>query len=286
MISIFAKRAFLNTSPNTSFVSKEVSYHGRGHMQRVSSMIRADQIAEYLGAKLNPEGGFGNDVCIYVKPHVQPGNDFNFAGKRAYIDIIDGWGLIPLLEKHPEVGVIACSRQDEEKLKKVLKNKIVFIPQHHANYNNERRDKKMITRVGIIGTEDAFAHLPEGLEEELNRRHIDLVKYSKFFSRQDIIDFYKQIDVQIVCRPYRMRLSNPLKIVNASSFGIPTIAFEESVFHEVKDCYFPVDNINDFLGQLDLLISDPGLYNMISEDCIKKSEEYHISKVAELYKKL
>ncbi len=263
MINIFAKQAFLNTSSNTPFISKEASYKGNGHLQR-------------------------EDVNIYVKPHVRPGDDFEFTGSKNYIDIIDGWGLIPLLERHPEVGVIACSKQDEQKLKKALpNNKVVFIPQHSCNYNGERRSRKGISSVGIIGTEDAFAHIPEGLESELRKRHIGLVKFSKFFSRQDIIDFYKSIDVQLVWRPYRMRLSNPLKIVNAASFGIPSIVYDESVFEEVKGCYIGVRDLTNFLVALDTM-GETGnlLYDKMRHDCLKKAEDYHISKVAELYRQL
>src|SRR5436309_1721406 len=114
-ISIFAKPAFLNTASSVPFVSKEASYKGNGHLQRVSSMIRGEQIASYIGAKLNPTSKYENDICIYVKPHVPKGTtDFKFEGKRAYVDIIDGWGLLPVLEKYPKVGVIACSKQDEK----------------------------------------------------------------------------------------------------------------------------------------------------------------------------
>lgn len=286
MITIFAKRAFLNTSPGVEFVSKEKSYKGHGHLQRVSSMIRADQIATEIGAKLNPQRGYKDDVCVYIKPHVRPGEDFRFEGSKSYIDIVDGWGLLPLLEKHPEVGVIACSKQDQEKLSKVLPQEILFIPQHHCNFERVRRNRRKITTVGVIGTEDAFPLLPTHLEEELAKRGVKLLKYSKFFSRQDIINFYKQIDIQIVWRPYRMRLSNPLKIVNASSFGIPTIAYREDVFKEIEGCYIPVEDLEEFLLNLDRLIADPLMYKMFSRDCIKKSEEYHIEKVGRMYKKL
>lgn len=284
-ISIFAKKAFLNTASNVPFKSKEESYKGHGHLQRVSSMIRGDQIAEYLGAKLNPTNNYQNDVCIYVKPHVKTVEEFQFKGKRSWLDIVDGWGLIPLLEKHPKVGVIACSKQDAEKLK-FLPNEIRFIPQHHCNYKREKRTREGIKTVGVIGTEDAFAYLPYGLEEELEKRGIKLLKYSKFFSRQDIIDFYKQIDIQIVWRPYRMKLSNPLKIVNASSFGIPTIAYDESVFEEMRNCYIGVKTLEEFLEQIDLLEEYPKEYEVFSQDCLKRADNYHIDNVAALYRTL
>lgn len=285
MINIFAKPAFLNTASNVPFISKEVSYKGNGHLQRVSSMIRSDQIVEYLKdeAKLNPTSWNKDDISIYVKPHIRPGNDFEFVTKNSWIDIIDGWGLIPLLERHPEVGVIACSTQDGEKLAKVLKNRIMVIPQHHCNYDRLKRNSKKIETVGIIGTESAFAFIPEGLEEELTKRNIKLLKYSKFFSRQDIINFYMQIDVQLVWRPYRMKLSNPLKIVNAASFGIPTIAYDEEVFKEVENCYVGVKTVNEILFGLD---TQKDVLQYMSEICFKKAEDYHISEIAKLYKLL
>jgi hypothetical protein len=223
---------------------------------------------------------------IFVKPHVKPGSDFIFPRDvRNYIDIVDGWGLVSLLEQHPEVGVIACSKQDYNKLA-FLPNKRFFIPQHHCNYKREKRIREEIKTVGVIGTEDAFDHLPKGLEESLDDRNIKLLKYSKFFSRQDIIDFYKQIDIQIVWRPYRMKLSNPLKIVNASSFGIPTVAYEESVFEEMEGCYIPVKRLDDLLSTIDALKVTTDLYSTMSDICLEKAENYHISKVAALYKTL
>lgn len=285
-ISIFAKRAFLNTSPNTEFESKEKSYHGRGHLQRVSSMIRGDQIAERLGARLNPQARYKNDVCVYVKPHLKKGMDFNFEGKRSYLDIIDGHKLGELLLKHPEVGVIVCSQADYETMKKSLPNKVVLIPQHHCNFEGFKRNRKGIKRMGVIGEENAFEHLPKNLEVDLQKRGIELVKLSKFFSRRDIIDFYMNIDLQIVWRPYKKRLSNPLKIVNAASFGVPTIALDEPAFREVDGCFLPVGNFKEFLVALDSLMVSSTLYDELSRNCLIKAKEYHIDNIINLYKKL
>lgn len=286
MISIFAKRAFLNINAGQEFEYKGQAPK-RGHLLRVSSMIRADQIADQIGAKLNPTDGYQDDVCIYVKPHIPKGvMEFKFEGKKSYVDVIDGWGLLPLLTKYPEVTAIACSQQDYEILSKNIPNQVVLIPQHHCNFDREKRTRVGVKTVGVIGTEGAFPLLPKQLEEELEKRGIKLLTYSKFFTRQDIIDFYKQIDIQIVWRPYRMRLSNPLKIVNASSFGIPTIAFEESVFKEVEGCYIPVRDLEGFLNWLDKLRTDHILYSIYSDTCLQKAESYHIENVGKLYKEL
>ena len=284
MISIFCKRAFLNVSPGEIFALRTKPVR-RGHLMRVSSIIRGDQIAEYLNAKLNPTEGYENDVCVYVKPHVPPGFDFNFEG-HPYMDIVDGWGLIPLMEKHPEVPVIACSEQDVIKLSQRLKNKMILIPQHHCNYNREKRERTGIKTIGIIGTYKAFNFLPPNIDEELKKRGIELIRYSNFFSRQDIIDFYKGIDLQLIWRPYRMRLSNSLKLVNAASFGIPSIVFEETVFEEIRGCYLQGRTLETLMKQLDHLIADPHLYDVVSQKSIELSEKYHISNIAKLYQQL
>ncbi|MFK5282474.1 hypothetical protein ACI3PL_23225, partial [Lacticaseibacillus paracasei] len=52
--------------------------------------------------------------------------------------------------------------------------------------------------------------------------------YSK---RRYVVDFYKEIDIQISFRPHHPRgiilHMNPLKLSNAGSFGIPTVGFPE-----------------------------------------------------------
>ena len=286
MISIFAKRAFLNTNPHSPFESKEKSYKGNGHLQRVSSIIRGDQIATQIGAKFNPESGYENDVCVYVKPYVSKTSDFVFEGKKAYLDIIDGHELGHLALKHPEVGVIVCSQADYDIMKKSIPNELVLIPQHHCNFELLKRNRTKLKRIGIIGEVPAFGFLPEGLEEELEKRGMELVKYSKFFSREDIVDFYMSIDLQIVWRPYKKILSNPLKIVNASSFGVPTIALDEPAFHELEGCYEPVSTLKDFLMSLDVFNLNPEIYLEMATRCLEKSKEYDIEAIGNLYRSL
>ena len=285
MISIFAKLPFLNVNPSQPFI-----FDGRpikrGHLMRVSSLIRGIQMSEKLGAKLNPESGYENDVCIYVKPHVKHGGDFKFEGK-AYLDIIDGWDLVPLLEKHPEVGVITISQKDYEVLSSILKNKVVFIPQHHLNFERQVRNSKALTKVGVVGTLDSFEHLPKDkLIKGLKERGMELVELSSFEDRLKIAEFYKDLFVQIVWRPYKRKMGNPLKLVNAASFGVPTIALEEEYFKEMDGHYFPVRNIEEFFGQLDALKSIPDLYKNYSKSLLRKAEKYHIDNIAKMYKEL
>ena len=46
-ISIFAKEAFLNINPSQPFRIRTKPIRG-GHLQRVSSMIRGDQITDFI----------------------------------------------------------------------------------------------------------------------------------------------------------------------------------------------------------------------------------------------
>jgi len=284
-ISIFAKRAFTNVNPGQEFEYKGAPPK-RGYLMRVSSMIRGDQIADYIGAKLNPTSGYENDVCIYVKPHIKKGDmDFKFEGKP-YLDIVDGHNLGQLMLKYPQVKVIVCSLADEKTMRSVIPNEITYIPQHHCNYGRVTRNRSGISTVGMIGTRDAFGFLPPELKPELAKRGIELLEYSQFFTRQDIIDFYTKIDVQVVWRPYKKLLSNPLKLVNASSFGIPTIALDEPAFKEMGDCYLPVHNLKGFLDALDTLRMSPEAYADYAGRCLVKSEDYHIDRVGKMYLEL
>lgn len=284
MINFFYREAFLNVNPGEPLRLR--TKPPRGHVMRVSSMIRGDQIANYLGANINPKVVHAYDTNIYVKPMVRKGDDFSFVN-NSYLDIIDGANLAQVAHRHPEVGVIVCSQADYKIMSKELpNNKIVLIPQQHANFDRQKRTRTGIKTVGVIGTKGAFPYLPQGLKEALTERRIELLEFSTFFSRQDIIDFYMKIDVQIVWRPYRKILSNPLKLVNAASFGIPTIALDEKAFWELKGAYIPVGTLEAFLGALDGLRNDPSLYAHYSVKCMDQSERYHISEIAKLYEQL
>lgn len=284
-ISIFAKKAFLNIRPSQPF-----EYNGskpkRGYLMRVSSMIRGDQVAEAIGAKLNPKTGYKKDVCIYVKPEVDEKGDFKHEGRKSFLDVVDGWAYVNFLKRNPEVGVIACSERGYLDLTKAIPNQVVLIPQHHCNFERKKRARTEIKVIGVIGNRKAFPFLPPDLKHKLEERGIELLTFSEFFTRQDIIDFYQKIDIQIVWRPWRKILANPIKIVNAASFGIPTIALDEIYLKEMGNCYIGVNNLDELLHEIDQLVQNKHYYEAYADLCLKKAEDYHIDRVAKLYKDL
>lgn len=285
-LSIFAKPAFLSTNPNEKFVFTGEKPE-KGYLKRVSSIIRGDQMAKILKCHLNPTEDYEKDICIYVKPEPGPDGTFAFFGKSTYIDIVDGWNYVSVLKDNPKLKAIVCSERDYISLASTgLTNKIAVIPQHHCNFERQKRSRDEIKRIGIIGNYKAFSFLPPDLRPKLLERGLELIEFSQFFDRLDIVDFYKSIDVQIVWRPYRKKLANPLKIVNAASFGIPTIALDEIYFKDMGNCYIGVRNLEHFLVELDRLITTPQIYQAHAKLCLQKSEAYHIQNIAKLYKDL
>lgn len=270
MISIFSSRL-------------KHSYAPDHHLAPFSAVIRGDQIAERIGAKLNPTTGYEDDICIFVKSFPLEVSKFH---KGLYVDIVDGIGLCEKLRDYREVSVITCSHVDYGFLKRILPNNIVLIPQQNCNFERYRRVRKYISCVGIIGTYGAWKYIPVDLEAKLLERDINLWQYSDFTCRQDVLNFYLNIDVQVVWRPYSKKLSNPLKIINAASFGIPTIALQERCFDEFAGCYIPVSTFDELLTKLDMLRESSQMYDDFKYKCIEKAEEYHIDTIAEMYKAL
>ena len=270
MISIFVSRMWRSRSPD-------------GHLTPFSAVIRGSQIAERIGARFNPAALYEQDTCIYVKQY--PENIGRFA-RLPYLDIVDGWRLYPLLKAHPEIPVIVCSQMDFGTVRGEFPNHLTLIPQQHCNFERAQRTRQGVQVVGILGTWYAWQFIPSGLEAALAERGLQLWKYSDFTCRQDVVNFYQNIDVQVVWRPYSKKLSNPLKLVNAASFGVPTVAYQEPAFNEMGDCYLPVETVDELLARIDRLFSSPSMYADYSWRGLEKAEAYHLDKVAAMYKKL
>ena len=186
MISIFAKPPFFMR-----------------HLQRVSSTIRGEQIAAYMGnARLNPPSGYEDDICIYVKPHIKPHEDYKFE-KRSYLDIQDGFTLRHVLRKYPEVACIVFSDLDAETMPKYIENKIVLIPHHHMNFERHKRERDTIVTVGITGSAGAFQFIPQVIRDGLADRKVKLVEWSQFYPRRYVAKFHQGIDIHLQWRPWK-----------------------------------------------------------------------------------
>jgi len=253
-------------------------------MMDASAVCRGLQMAEYLGAKFNPEEGYENDICIYVKK--RPPDQFP---KHSYYDLVDHPRAGTWLLSHPEMSVIATSVIQKEYLSRVLGRKdIILIPHHHCNYERITRENRPMKNVGVIGNMKSV-QLDEGeLGDIFVRLGLNYIHSYKYTCREDIIDFYKKLDIQIVWRPNnKHNYHNPLKLANAGSFGIPTVAYPEPNFVTEWDYDFiPANSVDVLVKKVKFLSENKQLYNEISFKAKVKAEKYHIDNVSKLYLEL
>lgn len=244
MISIFAKHTYF-LGP----MDKKETWR----LQRVSSRIRGEEIAKYLGAKLNQER---SDVNIYIKAC-----NYHLIKDGDYVDVLDDLWMVDWLKNRPKVKVIAMSLSHLDYLKSILKNKIVYIPHHHVNFDRVKRTRKKVTTCGYIGS-----------PQKIEIKGFKFIYLDAYKTRKDIINFYKKIDIQVIGNVKDVPYYHPTKIINAMSFGIPTVAPKRIGYREVDGFYF--QNIEELKDGWD------------AEKLVKEAEKYHISAVAELYRKL
>jgi len=270
-----------------SIFAKPASYYQRGklsypHLFRGSSIIRGEQISNYLGCKLNPVDGYNDDICIYVKP-----TDMNEIKDGSWVDIMDGERLINLLVPRPEINVITFSDYTHKLYQEKMKNKMVLIPQHHCNFNRELRSRRTNKTVGFIGGEIGFFFPKDKMQELVEEAGFRFLFVSGYRTREDVLDFYRQVDIQITWSHPRFRYQAraPLKLTNASSFGIPTVGYPQECYGEAEGNYIKVDTIPALIKELRRL-HDPFYYDSWVRKIVPWSEKYHISKIAELYRQL
>ena len=82
-----------------------------------------------------------------------------------------------------------------------------------------------------------------------------------------------------------MFLKTPLKIINAASFSIPSVAAIHDGYKEVDGYYIGVRTIEQLIGEVERL-KEPKNYKKASGGLTEMAEKYHISKIAKLYKQL
>lgn len=288
------RKKFKDKIPNNiSFIARSGWFrpgkNGKVYPARLTSRVRGKEIASFLGAEYeeyNKNGKYKNDIRIFLKPR---SSDLMRDGD--YVDVLDEINIIPKLKTRPKIKVIAMSKVHYDYLKRELKNKIYYIPHHHINFEYKRRVKNKKIVGGIIGKPSPTAYsLFNEIKSRLAKVGIDFIECFHYQTRQDILDFHAQIDFQVIWFPnpaleYDRFYRHPTKIANAASFGIPTIAQNILGHKEFEGDYIVAGSYEDIAREAEKL-KDERYYDSLSERLIERAEEYHISKIAELYKKL
>jgi len=233
-----------------------------------SGEIRGRQIAEKLGARLNPKDGYADDLCIWVKK--EPPEDYP---KHSYLDIVDGVERLPWLKQHQDIGVIASSLSGKRYLQEVLRRSdIQYLPQHHCNFSRIRNEVMKPLRFGLVG---GNASLPPA-------EWMIPIKWANPSTLDEVVHCYQRMDVQIVWRGMKRQLKNSLKLVNAASFGIPTIALPEPGYEDMDGFYRKAYTQTELVGEM-LKLQEEGFDQ---EVLLTRAEDFHIDRIAKRYEQL
>ena len=232
--------------------------------------VRGTEMAEYLGESVN---GDRKGVVIHVKPP-----DLDNVKDGEWVDMSDGGFLYESLKARPNINVIMLTQHVKETV--ILPNKTVMIPQQHLNWDREKREDREIKVCGYIGPPSEHARrYYKSLFSQIKGWEVVLCFDAN--SKEDAINFYKKIDLLVVGSMHRFEpFKSPTKLINAASFGIPSIAYQVLGYKEFEGFYVPMNN----LGEQADKFKDPTYYKEWSDKVMAKAEEYHISKIAELYK--
>jgi hypothetical protein len=272
MISFFAKPAFLRVDKTTG-----------PHIVRVSSRVRGQEIAEYLGAKFSPQEREPGDLCIFVKPRSLEG-----LKNGDYVDILDGIEIIPKLKERPNIKVISMSQIEYEYLIKELKNEIHLIHHHHINFEEFRRTRNENLVGGLIGHSEVAYNYYAEFKERLSKVGIDFIADFNSQTREDMIKFFKKIDFMLVWNIPGYKdcfYSHPTKLINAAAFGIPTLTQPMAGYKEFDGFYIPITDSDSVVKEAEKL-KDINYYNQWSDKIFEEAKKYHISEIAKLYRAL
>jgi hypothetical protein len=247
------------------------------HKNFLGSIIRGKQIADYVGGTYRGERG---DVNIFIKPetldNVQDGD---------WVDVSDGEWLFNALKKRPGIKVIAHSLRTYEILKQ-LPNEVVWISQQHLNWERAERNRKEITTCGYIGHPNELAFQ---ICDEVGRKVKDAgwewITCFDYKTREDAVAFYKKIDLLVIGEWNDPPYKTPTKLINAASFGVPSVAYPTEGYKEFEGYYAYAKNLDEVVREINKF-KDEKYYRDYSDRIKEKAEEYHISNVAEKYKKL
>ena len=276
-----------------------------------SAMIRGEQIAArlldavvYQHTNVASENVRRDDVCIFVKSF--PGCGWPEMIKqvkvgKCYLDIVDssialenacGKGETDVA-RHMDLGIIAIGKLSYEYISNYLnRDDIILIPEHHCNFEDVVRDaSRDVLKVGFCGYQENFHLDPVVVGRALADIGVKFIYHINPEDRNVCCRFYGSIDISLSFRdqisPDMANLKNPLKLANAGSFGIPTVAYPEPNYvAEWDGCFAKVENLEQIVRTVRILKDSKAAYENLSGLAYEKSKEYHIKKILPLYEEL
>ncbi len=255
-----------------------------------SSQIRGYQIASRLGCVCNPKNLVDvTNTFVFVKS--LPTQRF----KNMYVDIVDAYALLDKLDRFPDAKIIAISAMAKDYIANRCNNEVFVILEHHCNFESDVRTRTKVTTVGFIGYHDNFIVDPDLMREKLAKVGLKFIWRfeNDFKTREDICEFYKSIDIQLTLRPKFPKhacppeLKNSLKLSNAGSFFVPTVACNEpSYIADYEDCFLIANSIDEAVILCQQLKDNKSLYDCVTDSCHIRAVNFHIDRIIPKYKEL
>ena len=250
-----------------------------------SVQIRAKQIGDFIGARIQSEEVSETDTCIYVVTVPR-----EKVSKNVYLDILDREDMLRRAKRYPWYKVIAMSNLAKEHISDRLgRNDIIVIPNHHCNFERFVKPMKEIETVGCVGNKHSLQCDVNIIKNLLSKIEVKFIFFREYRNRMDVVGFYKNIDLQVVFRPSEdsAKFKSPLKLQNAGSFGIPTIAYPEYVYQNEWDgCFEPANTVEELVEKVKWFKENNDVYGQMRDKGIRRAEETHIENVAKLYRSL
>jgi hypothetical protein len=244
---------------------------------------------QQLGGRFNPQDGFEDDICMYILGAIPYGGE----PAASYFDVVDcGFARLSRVRGMTKGPVISVSEiQYKYFLDYFPKRKVHLIPHHHCNYHRETIPDRPVRRVGTIGGDSAIQWPHFAMDRMLKEIGVEWSYVNIYSRREQVVEYYKQLDVQIAWRPTHARglviHMNTIKLANAGSFGIPTVAFPEPAWTtEWGKDFVWVDTMYGLMKEVKRLKDDRAWYQEMSNRAKIRAEGYHIDRIAGLYRAL
>jgi len=259
-----------------------------------SEFTRGYQIANALGCKLNASVKDYDETVIAVKTLFNPAVQKDLRNfTNLYMDLVDDVNFIALARQYPTAKLIVLTEAMKDFVSQYLENELVLIPEHTCNFERFVRDaEREVKTVGYVGSPQCFnlgfADVKKALAVAgLNFKY--LLCEDKTVTRMDVVNFYKTIDIQLAfrlpdkdVRPQIYR--NPLKLFNAGSFRIPSVAFPEFAYTTCAGTMFlEAVDINNVVDKCYQLKEDKGLYAFYADRVYEWAKQFDIANIAKLY---
>ncbi len=251
-----------------------------------SGLIRGEQIMNRALTRMPEMLSEDDDTVLFVKTF-----DYleSLRYKRRFIDVID---CSFFFYENLNVEYIVVTEEAAKYARRRTARPVHIIPHHHCNFENLERDSsREVKTVGWYASDDRFQLDSKLMTSKLEAAGFEVIaECANSVERAEALKFYSSIDIHIVFCPrsnkifFPMELKGPLKVINAGSFGIPTVGYQEFAYKRFSMMH--ALDMNSIVDACLALREREVLYKYYAKASFKEAEPYHIDNILPKYKEL